>query len=152
MGDEKENILRELRNTGFPTEIKVTEYLKNKSGPRWPAPNKCYWSYINQQSYVDENENKIRSIDLCATVRYPKPYSFQSDEDSKTMKLYIECKKSDKAKWVFYTKPPSNYKIFAVRQWSEEKKYNPIYDVPDLYNTINTHICLTYQITFNILI
>jgi len=143
LGDVKENILRELRNSGFPTEIKVTEYLKNKSGLNMRAQNTIYWSYKNQESYLDESENKIRSIDLCATVRY---LTLRNN----TIKLYIECKKSDRAKWVFYTKPPPilKYQIIDVLQIDKINKYNPFDDVPDSYKTINPHIGLTYQITF----
>lgn len=147
MDDVKEKILRDLRNSEFPTEIKVTEYLKNKSERRRTPPNKCYWFYKNQQSYVDESENKIRSIDLCADLRYPTIVS-RLNEDMKQIKLYIECKKSDIAKWIFYTKPPARFQLIAVLQWDKEKKYNPFDDVPVAYNTINPHIGLTHQIAF----
>ncbi len=155
MSDEKENILKELRKSGFPTEIKVTEYLKNKS-ERIIFANKCYWMYNNQQSYLDESENKIREIDLCATVYHPHRISFS--KDNKLIKLYIECKKSDKAKWVFYTKPPNILQsriLEAVRDAFRDvfstgkmEKYNPFNDVPDAHKTINPHIGLTYQIVF----
>ena len=156
MSDEKENILKELRKSGFPTEIKVTEYLKNKSERIMVTPNKCYWRYNNQQSYLDESENKIREIDLCATVYHPHRISFS--KDNKLIKLYIECKKSDKAKWVFYTKPPNILQsriLEAVRDAFRDvfstgkmEKYNPFNDVPDAHKTINPHIGLTYQIVF----
>jgi len=107
------------------------------------AQSKCFWSYKNQESYLDESENKIRSIDLCATVRY-------LTLKNNTIKLYIECKKSDRAKWVFYTKPPPvlKFQILEVLQLGEEKKFNPFDNVPDSYKTIQPHIGLTHQITF----
>lgn len=150
MGNEKEKILRDLKNSGFPTEIKVTEYLKSKSELNLLAHNKCHWHYINQESYLDGSENKIRSIDLFAIVRWGRILTVKPEEN-KIIKLYIECKKSDNAKWVFYTKPQSllAYQVVPILDLSiKDLKYNPFDYVPVSYNTIKPHIGLTHQIAF----
>lgn len=92
--DEKpleEKILEDLIQRGLNTEITTFEYLK-----------KAGFSVVTQYPFVDPTSNKVRSVDVKAV--YTKLYSSGSKMGvDKTINLFIECKKSEKEKWVFYT-------------------------------------------------
>jgi hypothetical protein len=79
-------ILDDMNNQGFPLEVKVTETLKTHG-----------WRVYNQQSYLDVETGKRRTIDIeCIKdiESSEKEWAFQS-------RLIIECKKCAKP-WVFY--------------------------------------------------
>jgi len=85
----EEKILKELKKSGVPTEIEVTEILENKN-----------WKVANQLGYLDSDENKWRRIDVRAVRAEDLPHS--QTYKRVVMHLYIECKRSEKYPWVFY--------------------------------------------------
>jgi hypothetical protein len=87
----EENILEDLKKTGYPTEI-VSAAVMEFHG----------WAVLHNPSYLDDTEHRSREFDIRAyrtiwqTVGDRK-YSFG-------IYLMTECKKSDKP-WVFFTTP-----------------------------------------------
>lgn len=85
--DEKSEKLEKIRQyilkSGYPTEIEIGNILR-KNG----------WIVGNQWPYVDKNEKKTRAIDVFAM----KLLSPQCG-----VLMIVECKKSIKNDWVFYT-------------------------------------------------
>jgi hypothetical protein len=85
-----EYVINEIKKTGYPLEIKVSEIL-----------NKQYITQYNEL-FIDEDENKSREIDVTAfslrkniEQEHIKPYHVQHD-------VVIECKKSETKAWVFF--------------------------------------------------
>lgn len=153
MCDEKKKILRNLEKTGFPTEIKATKILSLKGEIDLSKP---YWTVVNQQSYYDDSEGKIRTIDILAE-RLPSISQRMKREEYKVCRLYIECKKSDKEKWIFYVRASGPYYlmpgIIETRRTNEDRKYlkdtyNPFDFIPVSYKASNPYIGLSYQIAF----
>lgn len=84
-------ILSEINKTGFPLELRVSEWLRK-------------WNYSPKHSvyYLDNDESKGRELDVFA-------HRFSWKEKRKILWyvdnfLTIECKKSDKP-WVIFTSP-----------------------------------------------
>lgn len=89
MSNLEKKVREEIQKTGLPMEIKATKLLKDNG-----------WSVYNEYPYLDDEKNKMRQLDIKATKDFP----------SKACTLYIECKKSSKRSWVFYTeKMPRSY-------------------------------------------
>lgn len=85
----EEKVLKDLIKKGLKTENTTLEHLK-----------KAGFSVVTQYPFVDPTSNKVRSVDVKAI------YSELSEDKSrlnKIMILFIDCKKSDTHKWVFYT-------------------------------------------------
>lgn len=94
----EEKIWDNLIEHGFDTEIKTLQILKKEG-----------FSVVTQYPFIDSTDNGIRSIDLqCSMYEYndDKPSIF---EILKKLTIFIECKKSKKEKWVFYTEPKKFY-------------------------------------------
>jgi hypothetical protein len=96
----EKNILKEIKTSGYPLEIKVTNILENHE-----------WKVYNQPAYFDEEENKWRTVDIRATKLIEIKKSATSIRFILT--LLIECKtnkiknKDDKVEenpWVFYVR------------------------------------------------
>lgn len=85
----EEKILKRIKESGYPVEIKATDILKEKG-----------WKVANQVGYLDEDEHKWRPIDIRAIraedVRHSPTYK------RLLIHLYIECKRSPESPWVFY--------------------------------------------------
>jgi len=93
----KENILKEIKKTGYPHELKVSYFLKN---------NKYF--VANNLYYIDHDEGKGREVD----IRALKNIEFRIREQNHYVRLclLIECKKSKKDKpWVVFTSEQTIY-------------------------------------------
>lgn len=109
MSSFEEKVKKEILKTGLPTEIKATTILKNVG-----------WSVFNEYPYLDKDENKIRTLDIMAKKQFLKADNIKADDSTKissACELYIECKKSSKQTWVFYTEqlPLSFLKYYISR-------------------------------------
>jgi len=83
MTDLARRLKEDIRKSGLPTEIQVTNMLKQDN-----------WVLINQYPYVDQREQKIRTLDILAGKLF---------KNGKACILYVECKKGGDHQWVFYT-------------------------------------------------
>lgn len=122
--DEKSiesRVKKEIGRTGLPTEIKTTEIL-NKNG----------WNVFNEYPYLDTDENKIRTLDIVANKVFLKTNNTKSNAKTEIdfcCDLYIECKKSEKCSWVFFTQvSPSPFIKFAIERlaYSLTGTYNEV--------------------------
>lgn len=94
----------ELIRRGFRTEISALRHLKKEG-----------FLVVPQFPFIDPTENKVRSIDIKS--EYFGGFSFPK---RKQVTLFIECKKSDKQKWVFYTE----YSNFDLQRYSRDPTYD----------------------------
>ncbi len=79
-----DKVLKELKKTGLPTEMKVNDILTKKS-----------WDVYHNEPYIDPESKKVRTIDFRAEKIFPfKP-------EDRPVQLFIECKKGS-ASWVFF--------------------------------------------------
>jgi len=93
----EDHIREVIQRTGYPLEIEVSDILEKD------------WVVFNNVPYLDEDENKTRTIDIYAInyseleqfVSIGKPVFFVSTP------LLVECKRSDTHVWVFFTRPNS---------------------------------------------
>lgn len=95
MSSFEKRVREELEKTGLTTEIKATRILKENG-----------WIVYNEYPYLDREANKMRLLDIKATKTYATSANSKTDNSSKSeleCELYIECKKSTKHSWVFYT-------------------------------------------------
>lgn len=95
--DELESrILREIRQTGFPLELRVSQLFSNRG---------CY--VANNLYFLDKDEEKGREFDL----RVLKNYEFEKEGTGYRVRhcLLIECKKSEDKPWVFFSSPITSY-------------------------------------------
>jgi len=90
MSEIEKKVLKAIKKTGLPTEIKTTKML-----------GEFKYSVFNQHPYLDKNKNKIRTLDIVAK-RHIKKIDVLTGS---WLELFIECKKSAKQSWVFYTEP-----------------------------------------------
>jgi hypothetical protein len=81
-GDEINRVIRDIEISGLPCEIETTIKFSSSG-----------WFVTNQSSYLDEDTNELRHIDLTAS----KPLKPEHVE----INLIVECSKSDKP-WAFY--------------------------------------------------
>jgi len=84
---EKKDVLKDIEEQGFPLEVKTSEVLK-----------KYGWEVTNQFSYLDYETKKYRTVDVVALKNI-----LESDKMVVDVNLVIECKKSAKKPWVFYS-------------------------------------------------
>lgn len=121
MAEEKESIesrvKKEIERTGLPTEIKATEIL-NKNG----------WHVFNEYPYLDTDENKVRTLDIVANKAFlknsKKPDGKRETEIDFFCELYVECKKSEKHSWVFFTETsPEPFIKFALDRLAYDVTY-----------------------------
>ncbi|MEM5404114.1 hypothetical protein [Paraburkholderia unamae] len=97
-----------IKATGFPFEHWTAERL---------LANK--WQIISNRYYIDDDENKMREIDIIAYKA-----SSHGDFDLRTV-IIISCKKSEQHNWAFLSRdanhgdPNSNWK--PVHFWSDHK-------------------------------
>ena len=79
----------QINKSGKPLEIRVSSFLDEK------------WKHVsNQDTYVDQDEKKLKEIDICA---FDGPKRVGNIELEAT--LVIECKQSEAFSWVFFTRP-----------------------------------------------
>lgn len=102
-----DHLKREILKTGYPLEIEVSSLLDNK------------WDVINTDTYVDKDEGKTRDIDINATR-----YTLTQNDVDFTVNLTIECKKSDKHAWIFFTRPyEKNYMDINGQYLDAEQRF-----------------------------
>jgi hypothetical protein len=92
MSNLEERVKKEIEKTGFTTEIKVSTILKHNG-----------WQVYNEYPYLDTEENRIRLLDVKATKSKTSRKPEEILKTQPSCELYIECKKSIKHSWVFYT-------------------------------------------------
>nr|WP_154958898.1 hypothetical protein [Paenibacillus xylanexedens] len=92
----KENILKEIKKTGFPFELSVSNNFANNS-----------WSIDFNSYYIDKDEKKGREIDLIAGLHRQKTTNQQYIEFN--WKMVIEIKQSLEKPWVFFTTKTNNF-------------------------------------------
>lgn len=93
-------VKEDMHKSGFPLEIEVSSVLE-----------KFGWNVQNQSFYLDEEENKPRSIDIFASKVLKVVTSKYFDYFN--IYLVIECKKNQKP-WLFYTTQSSLKKNLAL--------------------------------------
>ena len=108
--NEVERIKEDIRKSGFPVEIEVSEVLKRHE-----------WRVLNQECYFDPDERKIRTIDIAA---YVADHSQIGDYKPFHVSLFIECKRSSKP-WVFWTtekdKKFFSFPYMLVKHWARPR-------------------------------
>ena len=82
------HLKKEIKKTGYPLEIELSSILDKK------------WQVQNTASYFDEDEKKMRDLDLVATRYFQEVGEFFLE-----VNLEIECKKDENFAWVFFTRP-----------------------------------------------
>jgi len=90
---EIENIVQDMKKSGFPLEVVAGTCFRNKG-----------WTARHQVFYHDRAENKDRYVNIAAHKVIEKPSAIFRRLN---YTVIAECKKSEKA-WVFYT-PPSPF-------------------------------------------
>lgn len=104
-------LLDAIHNTGFELEYRISEVLR-----------KSRWTVINNKYYVDDQQEKVREIDLVAYKM-----SKVSEMDIYTT-LIISCKKSATKVWAFLAKNINtndpNINWLPLSLWSNDKAVN----------------------------
>jgi hypothetical protein len=79
-----------IAKTGYPLEIHISSLL-----------DKTWDSVLNTDSYYDREEQKLRDVDIITSS------SYTDKEEGMTLQtgMVIECKKTEKFAWVFFTRP-----------------------------------------------
>lgn len=98
LNDLHDKILSEIDKTGFPLELRVTKYLNDRE---YLVASNIY--------FVDLDEGKGRELDLRAL----RNYIIESEGSNYYCRNYyfIECKKSKKKPWIFFTSPQTPYDV-----------------------------------------
>lgn len=159
MSDLHDRILKYLEKSGFPTEIRASEIILSRNQLSFSVYIP-YWFVTNQRQYFDEENNNVNSVDI-----YANRYVYTQEEDrriQKICKLYIECKKSDKTKWIFYPRyrdiglidrslPDAEMELrrdFTTKLYLR-KENHPFNDIPNSYNTFRMNIGIAHQNVFS---
>jgi len=134
MSSLEERVKKEVEKSGMPTEIKVARILR-----------KYDWLVRNQFAYLDTAENKLRSVDIKASKLEPIKDTLLSKE----ITLYIECKKSIKQSWAFYTEEFTSLDFihFLIRHHASNSSVFQL--VPTEHKIIKSRIAYSYQILFD---
>ena len=104
-------LLEKIQKTGFELEYRTAEILR-KSG----------WSVINNKYYIDDQQKKVREIDLVAYK------TGKIDDVHIYTTLIISCKKSEAKVWAFLAKsidikdPNASWR--PLNLWSNDKPFN----------------------------
>jgi hypothetical protein len=88
--DKLEYLRSIIRNTGYPLEIQISALLDK----RWDV-------VLNTDSYYDREEEKLRDIDIVTS----RTHFYQGTNVTLQTGIVIECKKTEKYAWVFFTRP-----------------------------------------------
>lgn len=95
MTDQHENILKWLRQSGYPLELRVGSALRRAG-----------WRVEHERWYTDPETGKPRPLDIHAYI------PFESDKDQNTgvsVQLAIECKSSPGKPWIAFTAPRKHW-------------------------------------------
>jgi hypothetical protein len=95
LDDLKKKLLQDIKGTGFPLELRVTDIF-SKQG----------WSVMNNVYYIDKDEMKGREIDLIAENFFRK--SDGTNGLYFCFSLLVEMKKTEKKPWIFFTSNNGN--------------------------------------------
>lgn len=83
-----DHLRQEIKKSGYPFEIEISSLLDDK------------WDEVfNTASYFDDDEKKMRDIDVNASRSSEEAFPFLD------LNLTIECKKDENFAWVFFTRP-----------------------------------------------
>jgi len=88
--NEEDNILNDLKKSGFPLEIHAGSMFSNRG-----------WSVRHQAIFRDSSETKY--IDLVATKSHWAGKGSFGRFNNLIVTIVCECKKSENRPWVFYT-------------------------------------------------
>lgn len=111
-----ENMKNAIIKSGFPLEIFTASILKSKK-----------YRIIQHQYYIDENQEKLREIDLLAEKSVQIESSRQMSKFVFQNILIIECKKQEeKSPWLFFegdyeNKDPSSLLFTSTKDFLDKK-------------------------------
>jgi len=97
MVEEKEraSVEDELQKSGFPLEIELSSFLEGRN-----------WSVSSSVFYLDLDWGIPKEIDLMASKTLTSDsHGNKFDPYQLRLTLILQCKKSTKCRWVFYTRP-----------------------------------------------
>ena len=124
--DLSNKILTEISKTGFPLELRVSNYL-----------HKNDYLVANNIYYVDLDEGKGRELD----IRALKNYEIKKEKNTFYCRnwYFIECKKSKKKPWVFFTSPQTPYDVDLFRLGCKGSMYSPTegWHVPEIMSKLH---------------
>lgn len=89
----EDNIIEELKKTGYPTEIVTGSILDQRQ-----------WEVMHNPSYLDDTEGRNREFDIRGYRWRPISTLETGTQFFVNVNLIVECKKSEKP-WVFFTTP-----------------------------------------------
>jgi hypothetical protein len=99
--NERAFVESELQRSGFPLEIEVSSFLEERN-----------WVVVSSPLYPDYDTQIQREIDLVALKTLGVDSQGKKlDPYQLCLTLVIQCKKSTKYHWVFYTRPRRDDKI-----------------------------------------
>jgi hypothetical protein len=134
-----EAIKKAIAKTGLPTEIKVTNLLRESK-----------WSVFNEYPYLDSDNGGVRTIDLRAIKVNVISNQKNKNPFITVLELFIECKKSLNEAWVFHVADlkdvPESYETLASKRLFSITK-QPAKGKTKEFTCLN-HIPLTYSRNF----
>jgi len=92
MSDDFQNkIKKDLLKSGFPLELEISRKLEDKE-----------WNVLQNEYISEENSDQEYEVDIIGLRMFEK--EFDRIKFKLFSKLVIECKKSEKYPWVFFTR------------------------------------------------
>jgi hypothetical protein len=92
---KRREVEKMLEASGFPLEIEMSSLLEERD-----------WTVAPSIFYQDLDQRNLREIDIIASKTCYEDSSGERFEPYELrLTLIIECKKSEKFNWVFYTRP-----------------------------------------------
>jgi hypothetical protein len=92
---------------------------------------------FNEYPYLDTDENKVRTLDIVANKAFLKNNNAKPNGETEidfSCELYIECKKSEKHSWVFFTETsPAPFIKFALGRLVDDAIYGTFNAVARAY-------------------
>jgi len=137
------HIREQLLATGFPLEIEVSDMME-----------KADWIVLNNQPYLDEDEDKTREIDIFA-IHMTEADQFMTEPRSPffiATDMIAECKKSSTSVWALFTRfepPPIGFGEDQILDFLDvhskgKTSLFDIVDLPNLHYNKFTRIARTY--------
>jgi len=94
----EKQIIKDVLKSGFPLELEIANILEDGD-----------WIVMPNEYIVDKNTSKNIEIDMLGIKGTKLTLHGCKRRFSSLFKLIIECKKSEKAKWVFFTREPTTF-------------------------------------------
>lgn len=146
-------IRQAIEKTGMPTEIKVTNILRNHN-----------WTVFNERPYLDPDEKRVRTLDISAGIMKSQPKG-KEIVITANIELFIECKRSKHQACVFHTENENDLSgfrsskfsafvfdriLFDVHQQQSEnkKQIDNLNRIPIVYNRLKLpfRLALSHQV------